>query len=103
LEGRGTWISEFVTSLVYKVSSRTARATEKPCLEKQNKNKNKKEKKPQGARVDPETHILMHGNPIKNTKPESIMYKYRHIRDKMPRQSIMTQNASKNIIDPILC
>jgi hypothetical protein len=29
---------EFEASLVYKVSSRTARATEKPCL----KNKNKK-------------------------------------------------------------
>ena len=32
--GRGRWISEFEASLVYKVSSRTPRATEKPCLEK---------------------------------------------------------------------
>jgi hypothetical protein len=32
--GRGRQISEFEASLVYKVSSRTARAiTEKPCLE----------------------------------------------------------------------
>ena len=52
--GRGRWISEFEASLVYKVSSRTARDpvskktnkkknpscyTEKPCLEKP---KNKK-------------------------------------------------------------
>jgi hypothetical protein len=35
LGGRGRQISEFEASLVYKVSSRTARAiTEKPCLEK---------------------------------------------------------------------
>jgi hypothetical protein len=34
LGGRGRRISEFKASLVYTVSSRTARATEKPCLEK---------------------------------------------------------------------
>jgi hypothetical protein len=34
LEGRGRQISEFKASLVYKMSSRTARATEKSCLEK---------------------------------------------------------------------
>jgi hypothetical protein len=42
--GRGRWISEFHASLVYRVSSRTARATQKPCLEK-NKNKNKNKTK----------------------------------------------------------
>jgi hypothetical protein len=45
LGGRGRQISEFEASLVYRVSSRTARATEKPCLEKQkqtNKQTNKK-------------------------------------------------------------
>jgi hypothetical protein len=37
-KGRGRRISEFEASLVYKVSSRTARAIqEKPYLEKQNK------------------------------------------------------------------
>jgi hypothetical protein len=50
LGGRGRRISEFEASLVYRVSSRTARATEKLCLEKpkqtnkktkQNKTKNK--------------------------------------------------------------
>jgi hypothetical protein len=36
LGGRGRRISEFEASLVYRVSSRTARGyTEKPCLEKQ--------------------------------------------------------------------
>jgi hypothetical protein len=44
LGGRSRWISEFETSLVYRVSSRTARATEKPCLEKP-KEKEKKKKK----------------------------------------------------------
>jgi hypothetical protein len=34
LGGRGRWISEFQASLVYRVSSRTARATQKPCLKK---------------------------------------------------------------------
>jgi hypothetical protein len=43
LGGRGRWISEFKASLVYRVSSRTARATQRnPVLK--NKNKNKKQK-----------------------------------------------------------
>jgi hypothetical protein len=37
----GKWISEFQASLVYRVSSRTARAAEKPCLEKPKKKKKK--------------------------------------------------------------
>jgi hypothetical protein len=42
LGGRGRRISEFEVSLVYKVSSRTARATQrKPCLEKPQKKKKK--------------------------------------------------------------
>jgi hypothetical protein len=39
LRCRGRQISEFEASLVYRVSSRTARATEKPCLKKTEKNK----------------------------------------------------------------
>jgi hypothetical protein len=34
LGGRDRQISEFESSLVYRVSSRTAKTTEKPCLEK---------------------------------------------------------------------
>jgi hypothetical protein len=49
LGGRGRWISEFEASLVYRVSSRTARATQRnPVLKNQNtkqKTKNKKKKK----------------------------------------------------------
>ena len=44
--GRGRWISEFEASLVYKVSSRTARATQRnPVSKKQNKTKQKTKKK----------------------------------------------------------
>jgi hypothetical protein len=46
LGGRGKWISEFEASLVYKVSSRTARATQRnPVLKKQNKQTKKKKTK----------------------------------------------------------
>jgi hypothetical protein len=43
LGGRGRRISEFEVSLVYRVSSRTARATQRNPVSK-NKNKNKKNK-----------------------------------------------------------
>jgi hypothetical protein len=51
LGGRGRWISEFEASLVYKVSSRTARATQRNPVSKktkQNKNKTKQNKKVPG-------------------------------------------------------
>jgi hypothetical protein len=45
LEGRGRQISEFEASLVYKVSSRTARAIQRnPVSKNQKKKKEKKEK-----------------------------------------------------------
>jgi hypothetical protein len=44
LGGRGRRISEFETSLVYKVSSRTARAIQRNPVSKKNKTKNKKQK-----------------------------------------------------------
>jgi hypothetical protein len=40
LQGRGRWISEFEASLVYKVSSRTARAIQRNPVSK-NKQTNK--------------------------------------------------------------
>jgi hypothetical protein len=43
--GRGRWISEFKASLVYKVNSRTARATQRsPVLKNKTKQKTKKPK-----------------------------------------------------------
>jgi hypothetical protein len=44
LGGRGRWISEFEASLVYKVSSRTARATQKNPVSKNQKEKKKKKR-----------------------------------------------------------
>jgi hypothetical protein len=44
LGGRGRGISEFEASLVYKVSSRTARAIQRNPVLKKQKNKNKKKK-----------------------------------------------------------
>jgi hypothetical protein len=46
LGGRGRQISEFEASLVYKVSSRTARATQRNPVSKNQKNKNKNNPKP---------------------------------------------------------
>jgi hypothetical protein len=43
LGGRGRWISEFKASLVYKVSSRTARAIQRNPVLKKRKEKKKKE------------------------------------------------------------
>jgi hypothetical protein len=44
LGGRDRWISEFEASLVYRVSSRTAKAIEKPCLKKQKQKQTNKQK-----------------------------------------------------------
>jgi hypothetical protein len=41
LGGRGRWISEFKASLVYRVSSRTARATQRNPVSKNQKKQNK--------------------------------------------------------------
>jgi hypothetical protein len=45
LGGRGRWISEFEVSLVYKVSSRTARATQRNPVLKNQKKQTKKTNK----------------------------------------------------------
>jgi hypothetical protein len=46
LGGRGRWVSEFKASLVYRVSSRTARVTQRnPVLRKEKTNKQTKSKR----------------------------------------------------------
>jgi hypothetical protein len=46
LGGRDRWISEFQDSLLYRMSSRTARATQRnPVSKKQTNNNKKKERK----------------------------------------------------------
>jgi hypothetical protein len=47
LGGRGRWISEFKASLVYKVSSRTARATQRNPVSKKQKTKTKQQQQQQ--------------------------------------------------------
>jgi hypothetical protein len=49
LGGRGRWISEFEASLVYRVSSRTARATQRNPVLKNQKTKKQKQKKNPGC------------------------------------------------------
>jgi hypothetical protein len=44
LGDRGRWISEFEASLVYRVSSRTARATQRNPVSKNKQNKTKQNK-----------------------------------------------------------
>ena len=48
LGGRGRWISEFEASLVYRVSSRTARTTQRNPVSKNQKKERKKNKKNDG-------------------------------------------------------
>jgi hypothetical protein len=43
--GRGRWISEFKASLVYRVSSRTAKATQRNPVSKNKKQKTKTKQK----------------------------------------------------------
>jgi hypothetical protein len=50
LGGRGRWISEFEASLVYSVSSRTARAIQRNPVSKNKTKQNKKKKKTEKER-----------------------------------------------------
>jgi hypothetical protein len=50
--GRGRWISEFEASLVYKVSSRTARAIKRNPVSKNQKKKKKKKKRTHAKEFD---------------------------------------------------
>jgi hypothetical protein len=60
LGGRGRWISEFEASLVYRVSSRTARAIQRNPV---SKNQNKKQKNPsQANKVYKKKTLLIIGN-----------------------------------------
>jgi hypothetical protein len=50
LGGRGRWISEFEASLVYRVSSRTARATQRNPVSKNQKKKKRKKKEKKASK-----------------------------------------------------
>jgi hypothetical protein len=63
LGGRGRRISEFEASLIYRVSSSTARATQRnPVSKNKNKNKNKKKSGKKGSLFHRKT--LRGDNPI---------------------------------------
>jgi hypothetical protein len=51
LGGRGKWISEFEASLVYRLSSRTARATQRNPVSKNQKKKKKKKDQLKNNRI----------------------------------------------------
>jgi hypothetical protein len=52
LGGRGRWISEFEASLVYKVSSRTARAIQRnPVSKKQTNKQQQQQQKKTGQNI----------------------------------------------------
>jgi hypothetical protein len=59
LGGRGRWISEFEASLVYRVSSRTARATQRnPVSKTKKKKKTKKTKNKKKKKLDYELGMV---------------------------------------------
>jgi hypothetical protein len=58
LGGRGRWISEFKVSLVYKVSSRTARAIQRNPV-----SKGKKKKKVRGETPSRKVALSQKGSP----------------------------------------
>jgi hypothetical protein len=58
LGGRGRLVSEFKASLVYRVSSRTARAIQRNPVWKNQKKKKKKKKKKSSFNPDLEVHNL---------------------------------------------
>jgi hypothetical protein len=76
LGGRGRRISEFKDSLVYKVSSRTARATQSnPVLEKQKTKTNKQTKPTNQTKKEQKTKI-------KTTKRKQLGW-YDYLLDKL--------------------
>jgi hypothetical protein len=54
LRRKSRWISEFEASLVYKVSSRTARATQRNPV-----SKNQKKRKPKPNQKNPKNNLLL--------------------------------------------
>jgi hypothetical protein len=69
LGGRDRWISEFEASLVYRVSSRTAKATQRNPVSKPNQTKpNKQTKKQQQKPQTKKTKTTNKQNKTKQTK-----------------------------------
>jgi hypothetical protein len=69
LGGRGRWISEFEASLVYKVSSRTARATQRNPFSKKTKNQTKPN---QTKQTNKQNHSIEAQEVRKRYKPQEV-------------------------------
>jgi hypothetical protein len=67
LRGRGRWISEFEASLVYRVRSRTARATQRNLVSKKptKQNKTKQTKPPDCCHWEDERELRLVGYKFK--------------------------------------
>jgi hypothetical protein len=77
LGGRGRRISEFEASLVYKVSSRTARATQRNPVTKQNKTKQNKTTKQNNKTKQNKTKKILHHGKSRQQEFESCCTDYR--------------------------
>jgi hypothetical protein len=62
LRGRGRQISEFKASLVYKVSSRTARAIQRNPVSKKKRRRRRKEKRWDQIDLDSYTQLKLHSS-----------------------------------------
>jgi hypothetical protein len=72
LGGRGRWISEFEASLVYRVSSRTARTIQRnPVSKKTKKNKKKQKQKKTTTKKNPKTTTTTTKNNQKQNKTKN--------------------------------
>jgi hypothetical protein len=85
LGGRGRQISEFEASLVYRVSSRTARATQRNPVSKTKQNKTKQNKTKQNKTKQKQTNKK---NP-KNKKPMNVVEQVSTTFKYMPRSGIV--------------
>jgi hypothetical protein len=85
LGGRGRWISEFKVSLVYKVSSRTARAIQRNPVSKGKKKKKGKrrnafqESSPESERKSRKPGMAVNGDPSPCPYSDSIPEKIKHV------------------------
>jgi hypothetical protein len=73
LGGKGRWISEFEVSLVYRVTSRTARAIQRnPILKNQTKPKTKNKKTKQNKTKNPNNNNKTKPSPLEKTSKKGV-------------------------------
>jgi hypothetical protein len=81
LGGRGRWISKFEASLVYKVSSRTARATQGNPVSKNQKTKKQKNQKTKNQKQQQQQQKKTNQTKKKQMKmPHAVRNKHKLLR-----------------------